>query len=202
MRSKNSIACWIKHFECFQVIFLKNIIIKWNYAFISLIFHERIVQAFLCIMCYWRLVKHIEYSAIMGLWCTMVILLEAMFSFEFFLIEINPLYPHLSLDSFLLYYMAVRELWRLNYELHINKTSFLVFPQLFQTDIIYNHTECVGCFLKNRKYESNLSLAQHLKWNVGKPEVCSLSQDLNFSWKTSDFWEGNIKTARKHVRGI
>ena len=107
MRSKNSIACWIKHFECFQVIFLKNIIIKWNYAFISLIFHERIVQAFLCIMCYWRLVKHIEYSAIMGLWCTMVILLEAMFSFEFFLIEINPLYPHLSLDSFYFYWCWV-----------------------------------------------------------------------------------------------
>lgn len=105
MRSKNSIACWIKHFECFQVIFLKNIIIKWNYAFISLIFHKRIVQAFLCIMCYWRLVKHIEYSAIMGLWCTMVILLEAMFSFEFFLIEINPLYPHLSLDSFYFYFI-------------------------------------------------------------------------------------------------
>lgn len=52
IRSNNSIACWIKHFECLQVIFLKNIIIKWNYAFIPLIFHKRIVQAFLCIMCY------------------------------------------------------------------------------------------------------------------------------------------------------
>lgn len=47
--------------------------------------------------------------------------------------------------------------------------------EIFWTDTIYNHTEFVGFFFweKDRKYNSNLSLAQHLKYNVGKLEACS-----------------------------